>query len=97
MLCCDLPFERKLEIIAEALSQLAQLDALLAAEIPDLREIVAFRNILVHAYAYIDYARVWRVIEADLPKLQRTLKALLGSKHEKPSRARRKSATRRKR
>ncbi|HKX08963.1 MAG TPA: HepT-like ribonuclease domain-containing protein [Stellaceae bacterium] len=76
--------ERKLEIIGEALSQLVQLDASMAAKVPDLREIVAFRNILVHGYAFIDYTRVWGVIEADSPKLGRTLKTLLGSNRKKP-------------
>jgi uncharacterized protein with HEPN domain len=36
--------ERKFEIIGEALNQLAKLDATLAARIPDLPRIVAFRN-----------------------------------------------------
>ena len=53
--------ERQFEIVGEALGQLARLDAALAAKVPDLREIVAFRNILIHGYALIDRARVWRV------------------------------------
>jgi hypothetical protein len=36
------------EIIAEALSQIAKLDPPLAQRIPDLRQIVAFRNLLIH-------------------------------------------------
>jgi uncharacterized protein with HEPN domain len=36
--------ERKFEIIGEALSQIAKLDPALAHRIPDIREIVAFRN-----------------------------------------------------
>jgi len=37
--------ERQFEIIGEALNQLSKLDASLAARIPDLSRIVAFRNI----------------------------------------------------
>jgi uncharacterized protein with HEPN domain len=37
--------EHQFEILGEALGQLARLDAALAAKIPDLRQIVAFRNI----------------------------------------------------
>ena len=37
---------------------------------PDLREIVAFRNVLIHGYAQIDRARVWRAVEDDLPALR---------------------------
>lgn len=71
--------ERQFEIVGEALAQLARLDAAMAAKIPDLREIVAFRNILIHGYALIDRARVWRVVEEDLPRLRTALAALLAA------------------
>lgn len=51
--------ERKFEIIGEALGKLSKLDPDLARRIPDLRDIVAFRNILIHGYAEIDHVRVW--------------------------------------
>ena len=69
--------ERQFEIAGEALRQLAGVDAALAAKIPDLLAIVAFRNILIHGYALIDRARVWRVVQADLPKLREVLNDLL--------------------
>jgi uncharacterized protein with HEPN domain len=71
--------ERQFEIVGEALAQLGRLDAALAERIPDYREIVAFRNILIHGYAVIDRARVWRVVEHDLPRLRSVLHQLLGS------------------
>jgi len=70
--------ERQFEIIGEALAQLARLDAALAAKIPELREIIAFRNVLIHGYAAIDRARVWRVVEENLPQLRAALAELLG-------------------
>ena len=70
--------ERQFEIVGEALAQLARLDAAIAAKIPDLREIIAFRNVLIHGYAAIDRARVWRVVEENLPKLRAVLAELLG-------------------
>jgi uncharacterized protein with HEPN domain len=70
--------ERQFEILGEALNRLDRLDAALAARIPDLRQIVAFRNILIHGYASIDRARVWRAVQHDLPPLQATLVDLLG-------------------
>jgi uncharacterized protein with HEPN domain len=69
--------ERQFEILGEALNRLDRLDAALAARIPDLRHIVAFRNILVHGYAMIDRARVWRAVQDDLPPLRAALDDLL--------------------
>ncbi len=69
--------ERQFEIIGEALAQLARLDTAMAQRIPDLREIIAFRNVLIHGYARIDRARVWRVVEENLPQLRAVLAALL--------------------
>ena len=69
--------ERQFEVVGEALAQLARLDAAMAAKVPDLREIVAFRNVLIHGYAVIDRARVWRVVEENLPQLRLALAALL--------------------
>ena len=69
--------ERQFEILGEALGQLARLDAILAGAIPDIRAIVAFRNVLIHGYAVIDRARVWRAVENDLPALRAVLNDLL--------------------
>ena len=51
--------ERQFEIIGEALAQLARIDAAMAQKVPDLRQIIAFRNVLIHGYATVDPARVW--------------------------------------
>jgi hypothetical protein len=40
------------EIVGEALAQLARLDAAMAARIPDLREIVGFRSVLIRLCAH---------------------------------------------
>jgi uncharacterized protein with HEPN domain len=69
--------ERQFEILGEALDRLDRLDATLTAKIPDLRQIVAFRNILIHGYAVIDRARVWPAVQDDLPPLRATLDAIL--------------------
>ena len=42
---------------------------------PDLRQIIAFRNVLIHGYATVDPARVWRTIEDNLPPLRAALAA----------------------
>jgi uncharacterized protein with HEPN domain len=69
--------ERQFEILGEALNRLDRLDTTLAAKIPDLRQIVAFRNILIHGYAVIDRTRVWRAVQDDLPPLRTRLDELL--------------------
>lgn len=69
--------ERKFEIIGEALAQLARNDPELAGRIPDFREIIAFRNILIHGYAAIEHGRVWRVAQSSLPQLRAAVAALL--------------------
>ena len=71
--------ERQFEIIGEAFAQLARIDAGTAQKVPDLRQIIAFRNVLIHGYATVDPARVWRVIEDNLPPLRAALATLLAA------------------
>ncbi len=69
--------ERQFMIVGEALAQLARLDESLVARISDYRRIIAFRNILVHAYAQVDDRLVWDVLAIELPTLRREVTALL--------------------
>jgi uncharacterized protein with HEPN domain len=69
--------ERQLQIVGEALAQLARLDPALAGRIPDLPRIVAFRNILVHGYAIVDHDQVWSAAQRRLPELRAALERLL--------------------
>jgi uncharacterized protein YutE (UPF0331/DUF86 family) len=49
----------------------------MASEIPDLRRIVAFRNVLIHGYAKIDSEIVWEVVETRLDDLLGCLRSIL--------------------
>ena len=69
--------ERKFEVIGEALNQLAKLDAAMAARIPDLPQIVAFRNQLIHGYATVNVGTVWNIAQNALPSLLDAVQALL--------------------
>jgi uncharacterized protein with HEPN domain len=60
--------ERQFEIIGEALAQLVKRDPAVASQITDYRQIIAFRNILIHGYAEIDDRLVWDIVETKLPK-----------------------------
>ncbi len=69
--------ERKFEIIGEALNQLSKLDVALADRIPDLAQIVAFRNQLIHGYATVNVGTVWNVVQNALPPLLKAAQYLL--------------------
>ena len=69
--------ERKFEVIGEALNQLTKLDAPLAARIPDVPQVVAFRNQLIHGYATINPDTVWNIAQNALPGLLSAVQALL--------------------
>ncbi len=70
--------ERQFEIIGEALNRLNRLDPGTATLIPDLRQIVAFRNVLIHGYAVIDNELVWEVATTRVKDLVAQLVGLLG-------------------
>jgi uncharacterized protein with HEPN domain len=76
--------ERKFEIIGEALNQLSKADPAAGARIPQLAQIVAFRNLLIHGYAAVDHLTVWGVIEHSLPPLLATVGAMLSEGSASP-------------
>lgn len=55
----------------------------MAARIPDLAEIAAFRNLLIHGYAAVDHPRVWRIVQESLPGLRAVVAALLDERGTK--------------
>ena len=71
--------ERQFEIVGEALSQLHKSHPAVAQGIIDYRQIIAFRNILIHGYAVVDDRVVWDLLQNRLPGLRAQLEALLAS------------------
>jgi len=69
--------ERQLQIVGEALAQLSRKDPTTAARISEYKQIIAFRNILVHGYAKIDNQVVWSVLRLKLPLVLREAELLL--------------------
>jgi uncharacterized protein with HEPN domain len=69
--------ERQFEIIGEALVGLRRVAPEVAAMVPDLPQIVGFRNVLIHAYGNIDFKEVWGTIQNDPPRLRLTIAQLL--------------------
>lgn len=69
--------ERQFTIIGEALRQALGLAPEIRTRIRAARQIIAFRNILVHGYAQVSNDIVWSVLKDDLPGLMREVTELL--------------------
>lgn len=65
------------KIIGEALNELSKLAPELAPRVPHRRRIVGFRNLLIHGYATVDSAQVWRIVHESLPGLREAVSAML--------------------
>ena len=52
-------------------------DSALAVQIPQHRQIISFRNVLIHGYDSIDEAVVWKIIQQDLPDLKQQVETML--------------------
>lgn len=61
--------ERKLFVVGEAMSQLRNRFPEVAQDLPSVREIVGFRNLLAHGYFALDHRRVYDIATASLPDL----------------------------
>jgi uncharacterized protein with HEPN domain len=72
-----LAVERAFITIGEALARAIDADAELAKQISDSQAIIGLRNQLVHNYPRIDPARIWEIIQRDLPRLLAEVRALL--------------------
>lgn len=69
--------ERQFEIIGEAQNRLIKADPSLAAAISEYQRIIAFRNILIHAYDVVEPLVVWDILQGKLPRLLDEVRALL--------------------
>ena len=68
--------ERQLVIIGEALNKLRQTESGITIE--NDKQIIGFRNRLVHAYDSIDNSIVWAIIKRHLEKLKMEIEGLEG-------------------
>lgn len=64
--------ERQLVIIGEALNKLRLIEAEIVIE--NDKQIIGFRNRLVHAYDSIDNSIVWAILNRHLEKLEEEIK-----------------------
>lgn len=71
---------QKLAIIGEAAARLPEPLKSLHAEVP-WPQIVAFRNILIHAYFGIDWEEVWRSAKNRCPILRDQVSRIIATRH----------------
>ncbi len=75
--------ERCFEIAGEALTQLNKMDPETAQQITDWRDIIGFRNVLIHGYAVVQHDKTWDIVTTELPILLREVNKLLAqAQHE---------------
>ena len=67
---------RNLHTLTESTQQLSQAAKDAHPEV-DWQGIARFRNVVVHDYLGIDLARIWDIVQQDLPKLKRSIAAML--------------------
>jgi len=71
--------ERQFEVIGEALHRLSRCAPDVAERIQHHKRIIAFRNILIHAYDVIDDRVVWDVVQQNLPALHEQVARMLAT------------------
>ena len=68
----------QLQIIGEAARAMSEE---IYKQYPDIlwRDIIDFRNLLVHEYFRIDIRLVWKIVEQELPSLKQQINTILQS------------------
>ena len=69
--------ERQFIVIGEAVNQLRAVEPSIAAHISGFRDVIGFRNVLVHGFFQVNHYPVWKVIEEHAPPLLREAAALI--------------------
>lgn len=73
-----LAVERLLGIVGEAVAQLQKVSPGILGSQDEVRQIIAFRNILVHGYYTVSHDIVWTIVSVKVPLLQRHAAERLG-------------------
>lgn len=68
--------ERKLMIVGEAVCQVLRLTPEIESSIPNSREIVGLRNVLVHGYFAVQDETIWGIVKNDIPSLAKSVASL---------------------
>ena len=76
--------ERQLEILGEACSRLARMDASLLTSVTNLKLAIDLRNRIIHGYDAVDDEIVYLTVTEDLTELKLALTGLLDSLRNAP-------------
>ncbi len=76
--------ERELQIIGEAMMQLARIAPSVAEQIGEHRRIIGFRHVLVHGYDSLDHELVWTLVQDKLTVLRAQVESLLPEDPDRP-------------
>ncbi len=74
---------RNLQVLGESARRLSEETKARRPEV-EWRGIIGFRNVMVHDYLEITLARVWEVVELQLPILKDQVEAMLQNLKEAP-------------
>ena len=74
---------RNLQVLGESARRLSEETKARGLAV-DWRGIIGFRNVMVHDYLEITLARVWEVVELQLPILKDQIEAMLQNLEEAP-------------
>ena len=73
-------FERRFEILGEALRRLERHAPTVFARIRGGREAIGMRNLIAHGYDGFDHRILWATAQNDLPETAASIRALLGER-----------------
>jgi uncharacterized protein with HEPN domain len=74
---CRAAVERKFEVMGEACTRLRDRFPEVFEKLSEARQMIGFRNRLIHGYDSVDDAIVWDIIARKLPALERQVNDLM--------------------
>lgn len=76
-IACKSAVERQFITLGETLNRIYKMDPAIGEQVPAHRDIINFRNILVHGYDRIEDEVVWGIIRKYLPELYQSVNRLM--------------------
>jgi uncharacterized protein with HEPN domain len=70
-------FERRFEVLGEALRRLERTDPRLFADVSGGAQAIALRNFIAHGYDGVDHRVLWDTVVEDLPIMRTSIQRLL--------------------